>query len=307
MNSTAKSPAALIYNPAAGRRRHAERLEALRRILGEKYQLRVEPTAVAGDAVGAARDAAARGDAVAFAWGGDGTFREVCEGILGSETALGTIPGGTTNVVPRAIGLSGDPLVAATRLLGARAELRDAGVLRGSVSGVVVDQPFLMQATAGLDAFLMRSVRAEVKARHGFLGMLVEGARLLPKYAFPAFRVVVDGGEFEVTGAGFANLAEYAGPFHYVPGAHWRDGVGHALLYRGRTHAQAIWFALMLGLGRHTRLGTVTTCAAATFAFPETGTAGAQFDGDVWRGTGAASCRIAPRSVRVLLPEGSSA
>jgi diacylglycerol kinase family enzyme len=302
-----RPPATLVYNPTGGRRRHARHLDAVRTILSEGWELRVEATTVAGDAIAAARASAVRGDAVAFGWGGDGTFREVLEGILGSQTALGTIPGGTTNVVPRAIGLSADPRVAARRLLGARVERRDAGVVRGIdvANGVAFDHPFLMQATSGIDAMLMKSIRPHIKARYGFAGLLFEGARLLPRYSFPAFRVVVDGVAREVTGAGYSNMAQYAGTFEYVPGANWRDAAGHALLYTGRTRLQAVWFALLLAVGRHTRLGYVATMPAASYEIPDLSVAGLQCDGDVWPGAGPVTCRIAPGAARILLPEGS--
>jgi diacylglycerol kinase family enzyme len=297
MGAMAQPPATLIYNPFAGRRRHGERLSAIREILSERWDLAIDPSTRPGEATTLARSAGERGHAVAFAWGGDGTIREVAEGILGSNTALGALPGGTTNVVPRGIGLGADPVSAAVRLLSAVVRMRDVGTIAG--------QPFLMQATAGLDGFLMREVRPLMKARYGFAGIVFEAMRLAPRYAFPAFRVSVDGTGHEVTGAGFANMPWYAGTFRYAPDARWDDGRGDVLLYSGRTWFAAVMFAILLALGRHAQRSDVRIAPADSLTFeapcPGLPAPALQIDGDSWRGALPATCRIAPGALRVLL------
>jgi diacylglycerol kinase family enzyme len=52
-----------------------------------------------------ARHAAQRGAKVVITAGGDGTVNEVANGLLGSDTALGVLPTGTTNVWARQMGI----------------------------------------------------------------------------------------------------------------------------------------------------------------------------------------------------------
>jgi diacylglycerol kinase (ATP) len=290
----ARPRASLIYNPKAGRRRHAQTVEAIRAALGSVYELDVAPTRAPREAITLARSAATRGDAVVFAWGGDGTIREVAEGILGSPTVLGVLPGGTFNVVALALGLPRNPAEAARVLVTAEPAWRDVGL--------VEQTPFLMQATAGLDGFAMREMRPDMKARFGFAGVAIDGFRALAKYRFQPFEVEVDGVAHTVTGAGFVNMTEYAGRYHFVPGARWDDGKAHVLLYTGRTRFAAISFAITLGLGRHHLRRDVKIMEAETMVIRGNAPVFIQTDGDPWLGTLPATCRLSADRIQVLIP-----
>jgi len=292
--SGARPRASLIYNPNAGRRRHARTIEEIKAALATAYELGIAPTRGPRDAIDLARDAATRGDAAVFAWGGDGTIREVVEGILGSPVMLGVLPGGTFNVIPSAIGLPRDPVEAAKALAIAKPSRRDVGLIEKT--------PFLMQATAGLDAFIMHNARSDMKARFGMAGVFFDAFRVFASYRFPRFEVEVDGDVIEVTGAAFVNMTEYAGRYHFVPGARWDDGLAHALLYTGRTHLKAVLFAISLGLGRHHRRPEVIIRPATSMTIRPTPSLCLQTDGDPWRGTLPATCRLAADRIQVLIP-----
>ena len=67
----------------------------------------------AAEARAAAADAAAEGYDVVVAMGGDGVAHQVANGLVDSESALGVVPAGTTNVLRRILGLPRKPLDAA--------------------------------------------------------------------------------------------------------------------------------------------------------------------------------------------------
>jgi diacylglycerol kinase family enzyme len=87
-----------------------------------------------------------------FVYSGDGTYNEVVNG-LDADVPLGFIPGGGTSVLPRALGLSRDPVEVA------RAFAQNATTKRISL-GRVNGRRFTFSAGLGLDAELVRRVDA---------------------------------------------------------------------------------------------------------------------------------------------------
>ncbi len=74
-----------------------------------------------------ARQAAEDQADVVVAMGGDGLVHHVAQGLVESDTALGVIPVGTTNVLARLLELPSKPVKAA-KLLAARPSIRKLGV-----------------------------------------------------------------------------------------------------------------------------------------------------------------------------------
>jgi diacylglycerol kinase family enzyme len=100
--------------------------------------------------------------------GGDGTVNEVVNGLMGygdraaDRPALAVVPGGSTNVFARALGLPGDWIDGTGVILEA---LRD-GASRTIGLGRADDRYFTFCAGLGLDAAVVRRVeRARVRGR----------------------------------------------------------------------------------------------------------------------------------------------
>jgi len=114
-----------------------------------------------GHATRLAQGAAAEGMDAVVVLGGDGTLNEAANGLAGSSTALAPLPGGSTNVFSRTIGLPDDPIEATGALLDAlgRKDFRRIGM--GSVNG----RYFLFHVGMGFDAAVVQQVerRAALK------------------------------------------------------------------------------------------------------------------------------------------------
>jgi len=131
--------------------------------LAADHDVTVATTSRRGHATRLAQGAAADGTEVVVSLGGDGTVNEVANGLAGSETALGVLPGGSTNVFARTIGIVNDPIEATGDLLSALG----AGSTRRIGLGSVNDRYFLFHVGMGLDAEVVRLVerRGQLKRR----------------------------------------------------------------------------------------------------------------------------------------------
>jgi diacylglycerol kinase family enzyme len=98
--------------------------------------------------------AAGSGTEVVVVLGGDGTLNEAANGLAGSGTALAALPGGSTNVFARTIGLPNDPIEATGDLLAALAAGSIQRVGLGSVNG----RYFLFHVGMGFDAAVVEQV-----------------------------------------------------------------------------------------------------------------------------------------------------
>jgi len=131
----------LILNPASGHglgRKLRPRIERALRDAGVACD--VLETSAPGDAVGLARDAAARGVGRVVAAGGDGTVHEVANGLLqappaadgATRPALATIPIGTGNDFAKLVGVYKlPPEEAAKRIAAGRVRVFDVGKVVG--------------------------------------------------------------------------------------------------------------------------------------------------------------------------------
>jgi len=157
----------LIVNPYASGV-NDKRAEQVRHALGDVEVARTEHP---GHATELAR---ASGDAEAvYMFSGDGGFNEVLNGI-GPETAVGFIPGGGANVLPRALGLPRDPVAAAERLAGGRKRRISLGRVNGRRFGFAAGVGLDAEAVRRLDAY----GRTQEQGRAGNLRFAWEVAQL---------------------------------------------------------------------------------------------------------------------------------
>ncbi|MGI8937438.1 MAG: diacylglycerol/lipid kinase family protein [Iamia sp.] len=150
----------LIANPFSSSVTARARV-VIRKALSADHDVVLVETQRRDHATRLARGAAAEGADVVVVLGGDGTLNEAANGLVGTSTALATLPGGSTNVFARTIGLVNDPIEATGQLLDALA----AGFIRRVGLGSVNGRYFLFHIGLGFDAAVIEQVerRPQVK------------------------------------------------------------------------------------------------------------------------------------------------
>ena len=126
----------------------------IQKALSADHEVTLAETSRRGHATRLAQGAAATGTEVVVVLGGDGTLNEAANGLAGSDCALAALPGGSTNVFARTIGLPNDPIEATGDLLQALADRCIERVGLGSVNG----RYFLFHVGMGFDAAVVEQV-----------------------------------------------------------------------------------------------------------------------------------------------------
>jgi diacylglycerol kinase family enzyme len=183
----------MISNALAGSV-SARTKEVIIKALSADFKLEVVDTEARDHATDVAREAVERGFDAVLVFGGDGTINEAAQGVVGTDVALGILPGGSTNVMARSLGVPRDP-VEATAFGASR--MRSRSTRRVNV-GQFEERYFLFSAGMGLDARVVQLVEENpgAKRRHGewlFLGNALKAAFMEYRGAEPSITVRVSG------------------------------------------------------------------------------------------------------------------
>ncbi len=126
----------------------------IHKALAADHDVTLAETSRRGHATRLAQSAAATGTEVVIALGGDGTLNEAANGLVGTATALAPLPGGSTNVFARIIGVPDDPVEATGVLLDSLA----ARSIKRVGLGIANGRYFLFHCGVGFDAAVVEQV-----------------------------------------------------------------------------------------------------------------------------------------------------
>jgi len=209
--------AMLLHNPAArsapepSLRSHIAAELALRGFSVEEMATRT-----AGDLTACAAAAAREGFQRVVICGGDGSVREVAQGLAGSGVELAIIPLGTANVLAREMGLPLRRLVDCAGI-AASGTAREVGL--GVMGG---ERVFTFCASAGLDSLAVASVDLAMKRQTGAWAYIYAAILHLVSGDAPALQVELDDGRrleacqlfilhAKRYGAGFLSVSRHSG------------------------------------------------------------------------------------------------
>ncbi len=130
-----------------------------------RYDVEAVTTEAQNHATEIGREAIDGGYDLVVAFGGDGTLNEIANGLAGTDIPVSVLPGGSTNVVCRSLGIPNDVVDATEHLLAVADRFEPRKVDLGIANG----RHFVFACGAGLDATAAERVDANprLKARMG--------------------------------------------------------------------------------------------------------------------------------------------
>jgi diacylglycerol kinase family enzyme len=204
----------VIVNPSASSVTARARV-VIQKALSADHDVSVAETSRRGHAARLAQGAAATGTDLVVVLGGDGTLNEAANGLAGSATAIAPLPGGSTNVFARTLGLPDDPVEATSVLLDAIAR----GSIRRVGLGSVNRRYFLFHCGIGFDAAVVSQVerRSSLKRYAGhplFVYAAIDTWIRHYDRRHPAFSVHFDDGT--VVDDGYFGICFNTDPYTYL-------------------------------------------------------------------------------------------
>jgi len=177
-----------------------------------RYEVEAVSTEAQNHATEIGREVRDHGYDVVVAFGGDGTLNEVVNGLAGTDVPVSMLPGGSTNVVCRTLGIPNDVVDATEHLL----TLADDWAPRKIDLGLVDERHFVFACGVGIDATVVERVDAhpKLKSRAGPYYYSWSGvSAFYRKYLHNAVRVRVETGGEAVDGV--TAIVQNSDPFTY--------------------------------------------------------------------------------------------
>jgi diacylglycerol kinase family enzyme len=177
-----------------------------------RYEVEAVTTEAQNHATEIGREVRDHGYDIVVAFGGDGTLNEVVNGLAGTDVPVSMLPGGSTNVVCRTLGIPNDVVDATEHLL----TLADDWAPRKIDLGVVDDRHFVFACGVGIDATVVERVDAHprLKSRAGPYYYSWAGiSAFYRKYLVNPVRVRMETGGESVEGV--TAIVQNSDPFTY--------------------------------------------------------------------------------------------
>ncbi len=295
--------ALLITNPAAARTAPGAVDAVVATLRSAGWRTEVLATGGPGDAGRLARYAVTEGMDVCAVFGGDGTTMQAAAALVGTDVALGLIPGGTGNLLAGNLRVPANPQRAAQALVAGRRRRFDLGLCERDDG---TRDYFAVACGAGMDALVMGGTPSRLKHRWGMLAYVATTLRLIGDIRSTDHLITVDGVEYEAHAAMVlvANCGEIIPPLVKLrTGISPEDGLLDVVVMRANSIGEslrAIWDLLREGHGGDAFVGYARGREIRVETHP---VQPVQLDGDPG-GTTPFTARAVPGAITILAPAG---
>jgi len=253
-----------------------------------------------------AREAAEESLDAIFVVGGDGSVGQAAGGLVGTQTALGMLPAGSSNVWARELGLRGLTLTNPLALEESALRLAAAPVYSVDV-GICNDKAFLLWAGVGLGALVVHKMEEHRQGHRQLAIPMYVASVLQAAYNWEGIDLEVETDE-EISHqhslvAVVSNIRNYAGGLAQIsPQACLDDGLMDLWLFSGDSLEQVVRHAFNLLLGRHVESSKVQHIPFRKLRIQSEALNHLQMDGESIAVNGAIEIEVQPRALRVLVP-----
>lgn len=244
-------------------------------------------------------------ESVVVAAGGDGTLSlaaSLVSRLIGragesnspQAVSLVPMPLGTENLLARQFGFTRTAEEVATTIRFGAPRLIDAGLANGRI--------FLIMATSGFDADVVRRLHLTRRGHIRRLSYMLPILRSLWKYSFPTLQIRMDSGEsIECAWAMVFNLPQYGGDLTIEPAAIADDGLFDVIAFRSGSILSGLRYLVEIWFGWHLANASVVRARASAVSIESELRVPYQLDGD-YVGRLPLKIEMLPRSVRLLMP-----
>lgn len=299
MNDRRRIPyrTAFVINPAGGGGNAGKVWPSIAKLLDQWRQpYKAYFTRVPGEGTILAQKAVAGGAELVVAVGGDGTVREIINGIDLNSTVFGIIPLGTGNGFRRSCHIPGRWEQALNGLTQWMPRCVDVGEINGSY--------FLNVVGIGFDAAVAETAAGKYCKIKGYMAYLPAFFNELMSFKHFSAEIKTNNSlisEDNVLLAVIANGQYYGGVFAIAPQAVIDDGSLDLILVRKRNNPETTLLALQALAKRHLDSSAVVTAKGTKFSISADHVVPVHIDGEVV-GTLPAEIIIKPAALRMLLP-----
>lgn len=299
----------LIYNPHAGRFPSlilAERAAAVLKL--HNWQVKLIKTESGVHITEMAREAVSKGIDALFVAGGDGSINLAIEGLANSQTALGVLPAGTSNVFAQELGLPGLAWTRWMALEESARRLANAYVHEVDI-GECAGRYFLCWAGIGLDGFIVHRIEPRPRWEKYFAVAHYAASAVWTASMWHGvnLKFIADGknisGHYIL--AVISNIHLYAGGLAQLsPQACLDDGRMDLWLFKGDTLGSVVKHAWDLLAGRHVQSELVERIVFHSLQLEADSQLYIQLDAEPLRNPEPSiEIRVNPKALKVLVPK----
>ncbi|MGB9715481.1 MAG: diacylglycerol/lipid kinase family protein [Thermodesulfovibrionales bacterium] len=287
----------VIFNPTAKRASKRALSKASELLRSKGYRVKILYSKNKGHAEVLAREAIKERPSLVIAAGGDGTFNEVVNGIVGSDIPMAILPMGTTNVLAKEIGVPENAEHAIEFALNRIPRTISLGKISITHPSSLITRYFILMAGIGFDGEAVFRIKDLIKRFSGKGAYIFSGFETLSSYKPDEMIIDIDGKTYSGYSVIVSNVAKYGGNFKITPDARLTDPSFYVCLFKGKRRIDILKYVIGIITGTHLKFSDVEYIKANHVRVNND--AHIQIDGDYF-GKGTAVIEIVPDALRLI-------